>query len=390
MLLFACPVALAEQAQAQTRSTSYDRGLLGEQRQLSLHQIGTASQSLLPLGMSPNQSLAQFPFASPLSSIRTSTPEEYQEQVRLATVALNKAKSALQTALNRQSGAEKALDTAQIALDRAISALEQANSAQSEQSDALSTAEQAKDDAQAAYDQALAEFVDADDLLTTKAEATATALANLTTAQNVVINKTSSLTTSNLSLASAQSSLSTAQANQQQAQQTYNQAVSAYNQAKALANQPAPSYRTDTISNLLFNSDFSRGTEGWSGVAPGWQGSQPGLYGGEIVFSYMNQTVSQGLYSGPFNNATLTLSAEWFNDDSNNNITDSYSMTVSAEDINRNPVGSATFTSNNTRHNWETKSVTLVASGPVSWITVSFSGIDNGFWYGGYGPHNYR
>jgi hypothetical protein len=101
----------------------------------------------------------------------------------------------------------------------------------------------------------------------------------------------------------------------------------------------------------------------------------------------MNQTVSQGLYSGPFQNATLTLSAEWFNDDSNNNITDSYSMTVSAEDINRNPVGSATFTSNNTRHNWETKSVTLVASGPVSWITVSFSGIDNGFWYGGYGPH---
>ena len=62
-------------------------------------------------------------------------------------------------------------------------------------------------------------------------------------------------------------------------------------------------------------------------------------------------------------------------------------MTVSARDINQNPVGSATFTSNNTRHNWETKSVTLVATGPVSYITVLFSGIDNGFWLGNYGPH---
>jgi tetratricopeptide (TPR) repeat protein len=140
------------------------------------------------------------------------------------------------------------------------------------------------------------------------------------------------------------------------------------------------------IPNLLFNSDFSRGTEGWSGVNAGWQGSNPALIDGEIIFSYQNQTVSQGLFSGPFQNATLTLSADWFNNDSNTGRIDNYSMTVEAKDINQNTVGSATYNSTGA-HDWENKSVTLTATGPVSYVTVSFSGIDNGFWYGIYGPH---
>jgi hypothetical protein len=143
---------------------------------------------------------------------------------------------------------------------------------------------------------------------------------------------------------------------------------------------------TQTIPNLLFNSDFSRGTEGWSGVNAGWQGSSPALINGEVTFSYQNQTVSQGLFSGPFQNATLTLSADWFNNDSNTGRIDNYSMTVTAKDINQNPVGTATYNSTGA-HDWQNKSVSLTATGPVSYITVSFSGIDNGFWYGIYGPH---
>ena len=135
------------------------------------------------------------------------------------------------------------------------------------------------------------------------------------------------------------------------------------------------------IPNLLPNPTLTS-TEGWSGVYPGWQGSQPGMYDGEITFSYMDQTVSQGLYSGPFENATLTLSADWFSDWT----ADSYSMTITAEDINRNPVGTATYTNTRTGHDWTNRSVTLEATGPVSYITVSFSGIDHGFWYGMYGP----
>jgi len=386
VLLVACPIAMAQQAQAQQISTSF--GLLQPygQQILGLHQTGIANQRPLLLGMNPNQSLARFPYLSPSAFIKALTPEEYQKQVADATVALERAKNALQKAISAQSDAQEALENAQTAIDSAETALEQANSAVSEQEGRVEQAKTAKDLAQDAYDQALEAFVTADDNLTTKASATATALANLTSAQSILTNDASSLTTSNTSLASAQSSLSTAQSNQQQAQALYNSAVTAYDQAKAIANQPAPTYRTDVIPNLLFNSDFSRGNEGWSGLSIGWQNSQPGYFNGNIAFSYMNQTVTQGLYSGPFNNATLTLSAEWFNDDSNRNITDSYAMTVSAQDINRNPVGSATFTSNNTRHDWETKTATLVATGPVSYITVSFSGIDNGFWLGNYGP----
>lgn len=395
VLLVACPLILAEQAQAQTKNlTSFGLLVPSEQRTQTLLQTGTANRSPLQLGMNPNQSLGRFPFTSPLSFIKATTPEEYKQQVAEATIALNNAKSALKTALTTQTNAQIALQQAETALENAESALESAISAKSEHTSLLATAVANEASAQTAYDQALASFVTTDDNLTTKINAVATALTNLTNAQNQSANASSNLTTSNQALASAQSSLSTAQSNeqtahsnQQLAQQTYDQAVTAYNNAKALANQPAPSYRTDTISNLLFNSDFSRGTEGWSGVASGWQGSQPGMFNGQIVFSYTNQTVTQGLYSGPFQNATLTLSAEWFNDDSNRNITDSYTMTVSARDINQNPVGSATFTSNNTRHNWETKSVTLTATGPVSFITISFSGVDNGFWFGNYGPH---
>jgi hypothetical protein len=60
-------------------------------------------------------------------------------------------------------------------------------------------------------------------------------------------------------------------------------------------------------------------------------------------------------------------------------------MTVEARDINQNPVGSATYTSTGS-HDWQNKSVTLQATGPVSYITVTFTGIDAGFWYGTYGP----
>jgi hypothetical protein len=157
-------------------------------------------------------------------------------------------------------------------------------------------------------------------------------------------------------------------------------------EVKTLVPNTTTTLQEQVIPNILFNSDFSRGNEGWSGVNAGWQGSNPALINGEVTFSYQNQTVSQGLFSGPFQNATLTLSADWLNNDTNRGITDTYSMKVEVKDINQNLVGTATYTSTGS-HEWENKSVSLVATGPVSYITVSFSGIDNGFWYGVYGPH---
>ena len=164
---------------------------------------------------------------------------------------------------------------------------------------------------------------------------------------------------------------------------TYNTLLQSYNNPNNYI--PDPDWTPPTIENLLFNSDFANGTDGWSGVYLGWQGDNPALINGEVIFSYSNQTVSQGLYSGPFNNAVLTLSADWFNNETNRGFTDVYSMTVEARDINQNHVGTATYNSTGS-HDWQNKSVTLTPTGPVSYITVSFTGIDSGFWYGIYGP----
>jgi flagellar biosynthesis chaperone FliJ len=241
----------------------------------------------------------------------------------------------------------------------------------------------------------------------TAQEALISAEANLSDSSSNKARAQSVYDTALTNLQEAQSAFDTAQANLQSAQNAYDTNLIPDPNWTAPTHQVAhtrlvPQTRTVTtttlvphetttlqeqvIPNILFNSDFSQGNSGWSGLSIGWQNSQPGYFNGNIVFSYMNQTVSQGLYSGPFENATLTLSADWFNDDSNRNITDSYSMTVEAWDIDHNPVGTATYNSEG-RHNWENKSVTLTPTGSVSYITVSFSGIDNGYWAGDYGPH---
>ena len=198
--------------------------------------------------------------------------------------------------------------------------------------------------------------------------------------------------------------LSEAQSEADSSQVTYNTLLQSYNNPNTFIADPswvAPTQQvehtrqiphtttrveTQTIQNLLFNPNFSQGTEGWSGVYSGWQGSRPALINGEVIFSYSTQTVSQGLYSGPFLNSVLTLSADWFNNETNRGFTDVYSMTVEARDINQNLVGTATYDSTGS-HDWQNKSVTLTPTGPVSYITISFTGIDSGYWYGVYGPH---
>jgi hypothetical protein len=241
----------------------------------------------------------------------------------------------------------------------------------------------------------------------TAQDAFTSALANLSQATSNKSQAQSQYDTASTNLQNAQSALATAQANLQEAQNAYDtnlipdpdwtaptqqvQHTRLVPQTRTITTTTLVPHTTTSIQeqvipNILFNSDFSQGTQGWSGVNAGWQGSSPALINGEVVFSYQTQTVSQGLYSGPFENATLTLSADWYNNDLNRNLPDVYSMTVEAKDINQNLVGTATYNSTGS-HDWQNKSVTLVATGPVSYITVSFTGIDSGYWYGIYGPH---
>ena len=286
-----------------------------------------------------------------------------------------------------------------------------------------------KQDLQAAEDA----LSSADASLTTQIQITNNALTALNNSNNLVSQAGSSVVTAQQALLSAQEALDNASSNKSQAQSAYDialtnlqEAQSAFNTAQANLqaaqnaydtnlipdpNWQAPTYQkentrlvpyteiqlvrtlvprtttridTQTIPNILFNSALTN-TEGWSGVYAGWQGSSPALIDNQVTFSYTNQSVSQGLYSGPFQNATLTLSADWLNNDLNRGMVDTYSMTVEARDINQNPVGSATYNSTGS-HDWTNRSVTLQATGPVSYITVTFTGIDSGFWYGTYGP----
>lgn len=387
VLLVACPLMLAEQAQAQSlKSTSF--GLLGPygQQTLGLHQTGIANQSPLLLGMNPNQSSARFPYVSPSAFIKASTPEEYQKQVADATVTLNKAKTALQKAISAQSGAQKALETAQTALDSAETALEQANSALSEQDGRVEQAETARDQAQDAYDQALEAFVTADDNLTTKASATATALANLTNAQSVVTNDASSLTTSNTSLASAQSSLSTAQSNQQQAQALYNSAVTAYNQAKALVNQPTYSIQPTTYQ--IPDNNFMTG-QPWVGDGNG--AGQPAIHPGHLHYSYVGTEVYQDILISPRIIANYVFTVGVWNQDQNSigqgAVADTYGLRIYFYDANNNLLHQNSFTSNSV-HSWQ--DVTLQGNTntttEVAKVRIGIYGIDNGFWAGTYGP----
>jgi hypothetical protein len=332
-----------------------------------------------------------------------------------------KAQEALKDAIKAQTNAQTAYDTSvtlktdqetlltfkkenlqdvediktgkQISLDAFVVLANDAKAKADNAAAAMTAQEQVKAEAQAS--------------LSTSQEQYSTAAANLEAAQQTLNEASSELTEAGTQLDASAQALATAQQNLTTAQDDYdnslipdpNWTAPTYQkehirtiintrtvEVKTLVPNTTTTLQEQVIPNILFNSDFASGTSGWSGVNAGWQGSSPSLVNGEVTFSYQNQTVSQGLFSGPFQNATLTLSADWLNNDTNRGITDNYSMTVEAKDINQNPVGSATYTSTGS-HEWENKSVSLVATGPVSYITVSFSGIDNGFWYGTYGPH---
>jgi len=286
-------------------------------------------------------------------SLATANSLNATASMELAEVTLGQAKAQTATAQQTATLAQQALAAQDAIMTQAQQALQQQQQATDEAQANLDASQQTVDEATAAQQEASTTYNEADQ--------------NLQTAQNnydTLLISDPNWTAPTYQKEHIRTVLNTRQV-----------------EVRTLVPTTTTSFQEQVIPNLLPNPTLTT-TEGWSGVYPGWQGSQPGMYDGEITFSYMDQTVSQGLYSGPFNNATLTLSADWFSDWT----ADSYSMTVTAEDINRNPVGTATYTNTRTAHDWTNRSVTLTATGPVSYITVSFSGIDHGFWYGMYGP----
>ena len=440
-LLFCYPICIAEAVSAQTTSSfekTQPQAYVGSQLRLLDPQLSKLAtlRGIQPKNYPSLSSLAsETPSVSDINNLKSSIQRlETQLDTLLLTSknpnapqvqkAIQVLTDDIKTAKSRLATAEKAVNdaiSAQATLQAAVKRYEAAQAR-------VEAAQKAQEEAKQAYDAKVSQLSTSSSQVESARTAYTQAQTNLQTAQQTfneadaaLTQQLSAKTQAYSSLLTRQEEANTAASNLQAAQQTFNEAqqelnAAQYNYDTNLIPDPdwtAPTYQKENIRtventrtvevktlvpnttttlqeqvipNLLFNSDFSRGTEGWSGVNPGWQGSNPALIDGEIIFSYQNQTVSQGLFSGPFQNATLTLSADWFNNDSNTGRVDNYSMTVEAKDINQNTVGSATYTSTGA-HDWDRKSVSLTATGPVSYVTVSFSGIDNGFWYGIYGPH---
>ena len=378
-------------------------------------QLNTLSQQL------PKDETQQ---AALQAAIQTAQTRLTQLNANLKTAKENyaqylKAQSTLSSALSKYNAAVINENNLTLALSQATSNYDAALAALNNQIAITASAKEALDTAKSNLTQATLELtqereaLSLQELLTTNAKSELDAEDSNNQTLTQLYNNASTLhSQAQATLTQADSALTQAQAAHNQAQANLNQAQSNYD--NNLIPDPtwtAPTYQkentrlvpytelvpttilvpttttridTQTIPNILFNSELTN-TEGWSGVYAGWQGSNPALINNQITFSYMNQSVSQGLYSGPFQNATLTLSADWINNDLNNGGVDNYSMTVEVKDINQNPVGTATYNSTGS-HGWENKSVTLTATGPVSYITVTFTGIDAGFWYGTYGP----
>lgn len=391
-LLFALPVCLAEAAEASaTSSSAFERspavpGQTG---------LGTPTQS--PPRTSPGQSLS-----ASLPPYRTNpTAEDLAEARRL-----------LAAAQAEQARLEAARTAAALRLTATRSRYEEATAQVSAAQARLAEADAALQAAVAQLSSATTDVEDRVARLTAAQSEVAAARSALTAAQSTEESRLAAVRSAGVAHSAALSAESDAESEVADAAAGLSAAREAYD--TDLIPDPtwiAPTYQkentrsvpytevqtvrtlvphtttwidTQTIPNLLFNSALTN-TEGWSGVYAGWQGSSPSLIDNQVTFSYTNQSVSQGLFSGPFQNATLTLSADWKNDDLNRGMVDTYSMTVEARDVNQNPVGTATYTSTGS-HDWQSRSVTLQATGPVSYITVTFTGIDSGFWYGTYGP----
>lgn len=362
--------------------------------------------SLVPLSIETLDNLKSTlsNYQNQLNTLKNSAPKDPKnaKDYALAITDVENRISDLKTRISALESGLKSIQEAQNTLQNAISRLQASQTALTTSTaqklqaiDAYNIAKSNLDVAQNNLDSSMALKTQADAALTQQ---------NVTTSQSLtILNEHRALKTlAQSNLQAAQDALHDAQQAQQQAQTNYdtnlipdpdwtpptyqkeNTRLVPYTDIqiiRTLVPTTTTTFQEQVIPNLLPDPTLTS-TEGWSGVYPGWQGSQPGMYDGEITFSYMYQTVTQGLYSGPFENATLTLSADWYSDWT----ADSYSMTVTAEDINRNPVGTATYTNTRTGHDWTNRSVTLTATGPVSYITISFSGIDHGYWYGMYGP----
>ena len=133
-------------------------------------------------------------------------------------------------------------------------------------------------------------------------------------------------------------------------------------------------------SSALVNGDFN-GASGWTVVQDGGSGVS---FQGSLRFSYQSGTVSQTVDASP--GETLNLS--FIVDNSLTNsvgqgvISDTWTATLSSDSASP---ASATVT-RSVAHDPENFSLSIVIPQGATNATITFSGMDNGYWAGHYGP----
>ena len=130
-------------------------------------------------------------------------------------------------------------------------------------------------------------------------------------------------------------------------------------------------------STVITNGGFD-GSSGWTIVQNGGSGM---VFNGALRFSYATGEVSQSFTVSPNETVEISFTVD-------NSTTNSVGQGAIADIWNASLTAGATVDSvgRSTAHNQETFTLSLSVPTGVSSATLNFSGMDNGFWAGVYGP----
>ena len=130
-------------------------------------------------------------------------------------------------------------------------------------------------------------------------------------------------------------------------------------------------------STVITNGGFD-GSSGWTIVQNGGSGM---VFNGALRFSYATGEVSQSFTVSPNESVEISFTVD-------NSTTNSVGQGAIADTWNASLTAGATVDSvgRSTAHNQETFTLSLSVPTGVSSATLNFSGMDNGFWSGVYGP----
>ena len=133
-------------------------------------------------------------------------------------------------------------------------------------------------------------------------------------------------------------------------------------------------------SNLLVNGDFN-GSSGWTVSQNGGSGV---LFNGALQFSYQTGEVFQAITVTPGDTVTLSFAVDnsLTNSVGQGVVSDTWTATISSD----SPSPASATVTRSVAHDLENFSLSITVPQGATTATITFSGMDKGFWSGHYGP----